>query len=847
MYVCNREKVTMHDPKNTLFTLAADFIQYTNRSVFLTGKAGTGKTTFLKYIRQNTTKQTAVVAPTGVAAINAGGVTINSFFQLPFTPFIPASRGFQQNGDAVTDKHSLISRLKINNERRKVLQQLELLVIDEISMVRCDVLDAIDAVLRHFRSRHHEPFGGVQVLFIGDMFQLPPVARNEEWQILSQFYKSPYFFDSKVIEQQEPVHIEMTKIYRQTDQYFIDLLNMVRNNEMDEDGFNRLHKHYNPAFQPVKNDGYIILTTHNNKADTINNEELAKLTDKPVSYKAKISGEFYEKSFPADEVLQLKKGAQVMFVKNDKDKRYYNGKIGTITQLTNEMIHVQCKDEPAPIEVRIEKWENIRYTLNQTTQQVEEEEAGTFEQFPLRLAWAITIHKSQGLTFEKAIIDAGAAFAPGQVYVALSRCTSLQGIVLKSRITQSGLISDPHILQFAQQKNSANHLTGALYESKAKYQRTVLQLLFKFDTIVFQLTQLTKTVDDHLGAFNAETKPWLETIQLKLQAIEETAKKFEPQLLQLQKLELLPEQNEPLQQRIKAAADYFSQQLQSIIQSLPLSPAVTDSKLFAQEYNEELKGLHAQLSQKLYAINSCKNGFNLDEYNEQKNQFKLIPLNVNAYAGSTSGYRNDSPHPMLYKQLRQLRDVICKEEGDAPIYYIASGNTIDEMARYLPQTLEELRQVSGFGKIKIDKYGDRFLNIIKAYCEQHHLSSLIHTKDPKRQRKEKVPGAVKPDTKEETYKLHKDGKTISQIAKERNLTASTIEGHLAYFVQLGILSVEELLSKEKIILIEPALKSFEGGSIIPVKEQLGESVTYGEIKLVLASRDFIKSKNGTGL
>ena len=386
----------MYDAENTLFALAADFIQYTNRSVFLTGKAGTGKTTFLKYIRQSTIKQTAIVAPTGVAAINAGGVTIHSFFQLPFTPFIPGvsregrkSASWQEGLDAGSssglsdsrtsdfrssghpdspssiDKHALIGRIKLNGERRKVLQQLELLVIDEISMVRCDVLDAIDAVLRHFRNRYQEPFGGVQLLFIGDMFQLPPVVPNEQWEILSQFYNSPYFFDSRVIAQQEPVHIELNKIYRQNEQHFIDLLNKVRNNIMDEEGFELLNKHYNPNFLPKKDDGYITLSTHNYKADAINAEELARLTDKPVTYTATVTGEFFEKAYPADEKLLLKKGAQVMFIKNDKDKerRFYNGKIGVITKLTNDVIHVQCKGETDEIEVKKEKWESIRLSL----------------------------------------------------------------------------------------------------------------------------------------------------------------------------------------------------------------------------------------------------------------------------------------------------------------------------------------------------------------------------------------------------------------------------------------------------------------------------------------------------
>ncbi|HVX52066.1 MAG TPA: helix-turn-helix domain-containing protein [Chitinophagaceae bacterium] len=834
MFVKTRQQ-PMQQATNTLFTLAADFIQYTNRSVFLTGKAGTGKTTFLKHIRSTTPKQTVVVAPTGVAAINAGGVTIHSFFQLPFTPFVPGHKGFSRD-ETIVDRHALISRLKINSERKKVFRQLELLVIDEISMVRCDVLDAVDAVLRHFRNKPAEPFGGVQVLYIGDMFQLPPVVPDNEWQILSAFYSSPYFFDSKVIEQQEPVHIELNKVYRQSDQYFIELLNMVRNNEMTEASFAELNKLYKPSFNPGSDAGYITLSTHNNKADAINSEELTRIGSKAVNYKANITGDFSEKSYPADEVLQLKNGAQVMFTRNDKEKRYYNGKIGIITELGAEVIKVQCKDEPEPIEVKRETWENIRYTLNNASQQVEDEVVGTFEQFPLRLAWAITIHKSQGLTFEKAIIDAGAAFAPGQVYVALSRCTTMQGIVLKSQVTARGIISDPHINRFAAQKQSANSLSAQLASSKGLHERKTIREVFTLSAIARQAEDIIKVVDEHPTSFNAEARPWLQGINAGIAALYETARKFEAQLMQLFTEDVPIPAHELLQQRIIKASAYFVPQLQSILQQLPASPAVTDSRTFATEYNEELNQLHALISQKIHHISLCTNGFDATLFSEQKNKLAVTPLQVNAHAGAKGYYKTNNPHLALYMQLKELRDEICREE-DAPIYIIAKSETLDEMARYLPQTPDELKQVSGFGKAKIEKYGSRFLKFISDYSVKNNLSSQIHTKESKKQKKEKLPAtSSKPDTREETYKLHKDGKSIEQIAKERNLTVSTIEGHLAHYVQKGILNIHEVVTREKFLLIEPLTRSFEGGSITPIKTQLGDSVSWGEIKLVLASK-----------
>ena len=392
-----------YDLNNEMFRFATELVNQSSRNIFLTGKAGTGKTTFLKYIRESCPKQIAVVAPTGVAAINAGGVTIHSFFQLPISPFIPETKGFTNKNNDQNNPHSLLSRQRLTSEKKKVLQELELLIIDEISMVRCDTMDAIDLVLRHVRNRHHKRFGGVQVLFIGDMYQLPPVIPEQEWSVLSEYYNSPYFFDSHVIKEDQPVCIEFNKIYRQSEEKFINLLNRVRNNELDAEGMNLLESRHKPLFRRNKQGGYIILTTHNYKADSTNANELQQLNGKLFSFQAEITGEFSEKAYPADEMLQLKEGAQVMFIKNDseKSKRYFNGKIGIVTKLGEEKIFVQCKDEPDEIEVKKEKWENIRYTLNKNTRRLDEEILGSFTQYPLRLAWAITIHKSQGLTFEK--------------------------------------------------------------------------------------------------------------------------------------------------------------------------------------------------------------------------------------------------------------------------------------------------------------------------------------------------------------------------------------------------------------------------------------------------------------
>jgi DNA-binding CsgD family transcriptional regulator len=836
------------DTSNSQFQLAADFINYTNRSVFLTGKAGTGKTTFLKYIKQHSCKQIAVVAPTGVAAINAGGVTIHSFFQLPFTPFVPETKGFGKEEESI-DKHYLLGRLRITTERRKLFQQLELLVIDEISMVRADVLDAIDTVLRYFTYKKHEPFGGVQLLLIGDMYQLPPVVKEEEWNILSQYYESPFFFSSKVMQQHQPAFVELNKIYRQTDSTFIHLLNKVRNSALDKDAFKLLQQLFNPSFQLKKEEGYITLTTHNYKADAINKNELEKLTTEAHFFKAIIEKDFSEKSYPADENLQLKIGSQVMFIKNDTErtKRYFNGKIGIVEKIENNIIFVQCSSDPI-IEVKRYRWENIRYTVNNKTQKIEEEVIGAFTQFPLRLAWAITIHKSQGLTFEKAVIDAGQAFAAGQVYVALSRCTNLQGIVLLSSIANTSLRTDERIEQFSNSQQP-DVLNEALITAKRNYQTQLLQQLFNIDVIIQQCAALIKYVEENNTGFNNTAISFLKQTETLLLNEQEVFKKFELQLQQLLLQHYLPEENTFLQQRISKAAGYFEIQLQNIIQHIQHSPAETDSKQHALHYNEAIKELFTALQLQKYLIAGCKNRFAVDTYFELKKNFELPAFFVNAYAVANSNKKTNSPHPLLHQQLRKMRDSIC-ETGQLPVYIVANSKSIDEMAQYLPQSITDLKKISGFGEAKAEKYGSKFLNIIQHYCNEHGLTSLIHEMPVKKEKKPKA-STAKTDTKNETYQLFKKGKAIAAIAAERNLAVSTLESHLSHYVLTGALNINELLSKEKLIKIESALHEYKPeNGVTVIKQKLGDGISYGEIKWVLAWKEFNKARqqqNITGL
>ncbi len=539
---------------NDVFLLAEKFISETSRCIFLTGKAGTGKTTFLRHIKEATTKNTVVVAPTGVSAIHAGGTTLHSFFQLPFTPFVPVD---ERGGYNLGDRYKLLKESKIDGEKKVLLRELELLIIDEISMVRCDVLDAVDIVLRHFRGKEHLPFGGVQVLFIGDLFQLPPVMPDQDWRVLQPFYKSSFFFDAYVIKEARPVCLELRKIYRQQDPFFIEVLNRVRNNDVAREHLMVLNERYQPDFKPAPEEKFVTLTTHNYKADAINTRELNALSGPEVSYEGVVEGDFSERSFPTDRILNLKVGAQVMFIKNDMERirRYYNGRIGTVTRLENDKIWVQCEFDEPEIEVIRDMWRNVRYSWNPSARQVEEEELGTFTQYALRLAWAVTIHKSQGLTLENVIIDAGQSFAPGQVYVALSRCTTLSGIVLHSRILPSSIQTDPRVVEFASRHQPPESLQPLLQQ--ARLDHIVLGLLTIFDLDILRLEILDLRKKTHKRK-SVEKQPFDDRMDLLLERLfrqQQVAMRFRQQLQEL----MNDARYDQIPSRVEAAVTYFNE------------------------------------------------------------------------------------------------------------------------------------------------------------------------------------------------------------------------------------------------------------------------------------------------
>ena len=544
--------------ENYEFELAEQFALQTNKHFFLTGKAGSGKTTLLKKIAKQTTKNFVVVAPTGVAAINAGGVTIHSQFNLPLTSFIPTSDSVNLN--LVTNRRALMEHMQFRKDKRKVIQEMELLIVDEISMVRADILDAIDFVLRKVR-RREKPFGGVQVMLIGDMHQLPPVVKEPEWQILKNYYASPYFFDSLVWKQLDAAEIELKKIYRQSDARFLRLLNNIRHQELDEDDYEELKKRYNPGFRPTE-EGYILLATHNNKVNAVNEGELKKLEGRPYAFEAEVSGDFPEHIYPCEKYLQLREGAQVMFTRNDAvDGKYFNGKLAVVTKIDSENITVAFQNNKEEYLVKKEIWENISYTVDQSKDKINKDVIGTFTQYPLRLAWAITIHKSQGLTFDKVIIDAGSSFAAGQVYVALSRCRTLDGIVLHSLITQNSLHGDEKITNFSEAHHGERELEEQLNQAKHEYANDQLKRLFDFNKLRERVGDWKELLFEKDFPDKEKALTLFENIALQIETIVTTSEKFEPQLERL----LVDYNNSrntfALKERSAKAIEYFTENI----------------------------------------------------------------------------------------------------------------------------------------------------------------------------------------------------------------------------------------------------------------------------------------------
>jgi hypothetical protein len=820
----------METVENPQLQLAFDFVEQTGTSLFLTGKAGTGKTTFLHTLKKRSPKRMIVVAPTGVAAINAGGVTIHSFFQLPFGPRVPGG----DHGVPVGAQKAPRAVHRFSRNKIAILKSLDLLVIDEISMVRADLLDGVDEVLRRFRDRD-KPFGGVQLLMIGDLHQLAPVVKDDEWRILKDHYETVFFFSSRALRETRMVTIELKHIYRQSDAVFIDLLNKVRQNELDAATLSALNKRYLPDSQGDPHEGYITLTTHNYQAVEINRSKLATLKENPHTNTARVEGDFPEYSYPTDHELTLKKGAQVMFVKNDgsREKLFYNGKIGTVTAIHDDIVVVECGGDPSPIQVECVTWQNTRYTLDAATKAIQEEVTGSFTQYPLKLAWAITIHKSQGLTFEKAIIDAGAAFAHGQVYVALSRCKTLDGLVLSSPITSRCVKNDLEVSRFAVAAERDRPDAALLENLKTDYQQALLMELFDFEVVRRKLFHCMKLVQSNRAVLQESDRTVFDAMGGPVENdLFNVSLNFKNELRQLLAgPSVSVEENAALQSRVEKACAYFSARIETLFGKVPEDlEIVTDNTVLRKSLERAIGELREIAAIKIRCLKACRPRFSVKAYlaaralaaiESPEKKPRLVVKKGSSVQGS-------SAHPGLFDTLKAWRNEKAVELA-LPAYMVVQQKTLYELADRLPCSLDDLLKIKGIGKRKAERFGDEIIAMIRAFCGEKRIEKRAGDDIPE-VRPPDVP--LSADSKRVSLALHRSGMSIEEIAAHRGMAVSTIEGHLAFFVGTSELGLDRLVAPEKIASITDAFLSKGSGLLGPVKETLGDGVTYAELRFV---------------
>ena len=801
---------------NKEMQLAKKLIETTNENVFLTGNAGTGKTTFLNLLRTQTAKRMVVLAPTGVAAINAKGQTIHSFFQLPFTPFLPEYK--KEKGQIKKDK--------IN-----IFRTIDLLVIDEISMVRADLLDAIDDRLREYRKQKYSPFGGVQCLFIGDLQQLPPVVRDEDWALMQKHYSTPFFFSSKALQESSYVTIELKKIYRQADEKFISILNEVRNNHLSMESLNELNKHYLPEYEPKE--GEIFLTTHNKIADAFNEKKLNELEEESNIYNAIIKDRFPESMYPVDESLELKIGAQVMFTRNNREANYYNGKIGTIIDLSEHKITIKCKEDAFPIVAERETWENTEIKIDKESKDQYEEVVGSFSQFPLRLAWAITIHKSQGLTFDRAIIDAIASFSHGQVYVALSRCKSLDGMVLKSPIKLESIITDLNVTRYMQYEGErAANIEEALPQLQKRYMIVLLNEMFDFTDIhqifgrVFNMAQTGNPLHNLMPKLcdlvSAEYKSLTSEIV-------DVANKFRNQYTALVDAASNIYTDEHLQQRIKAAVGYFLGKLADIDIDIYNEDIELDNRSVEDAYNAQTAEFVKLVRIKTALLSAFKEQpFTTTSFLEARAKATL-DIEMGKLERTKADMTVAGVDPVLQHRLTIWRS--DKADG-GPLAYVMSMKTLQEIAARLPKSTEDMKTIPGLGTKRITKYGDEIVKIVRQFIadkrddkltdEEKELMTKASSKKTKSSKSSK---SSEPDTYQKTLILFKEGKSIQEIVDERSLSLGTIENHLTKLVYNCELKAEDVINESHLNMIDKILSKKTEISIHDLRKEIKERVS----------------------
>ena len=701
--------------KDVIFEMAERYVKATGRSVFLTGKAGTGKTTFLKYITQTTAKRFVVLAPTGVAAINAGGSTIHSFFQLPLCPYLPDVK------ELITEYQMPERYRSLRKERVKIIRTLDLLIIDEISMVRADLLDAVDMTLRKYR-HNDKPFGAVQLLMIGDAQQLSPVVKDSERQYMSQVYQSPYFFHSKALERLSYVTVELQKVHRQKDAEFLDILNAVREDRMTAQLLRKINERV--GVPPVRQeDGTepIRLTTHNVRADEVNSRKLAELPDDPSLFTAQIEGDFPEHSYPADEVLELKPGAQVMFIRNDSEGKYYNGKLAKVEKIAKGVVTVSDSNGEM-IDVTPVEWPNTQYELDDESGEICQNVVGTFRQLPLRIAWAITIHKSQGLTFDNVIIDAGAAFAFGQVYVALSRCRSLEGITLESPITSSGIYRDMHVAAFNEGFMPLEAVSCRVELEERGYAFDQYRSVFDFNGACSSLRYMLKLWRGVLS----ETYPELYAgMEAASKALHDAAKVADTFRQQLKNIESSQAQDDIyLKERLTKATGYFLPMIRTVRDAvMDIIGLEIDNKETKKKVNDVLEELLTEVDIIFNSLENFERGeFGIDTvcrvrtecHLQDRNLARRRKLRKVTRAADEPGIVNEE----LRDRLQQWRSDRFKADN-VPAYTIMHQSTLIQIATLIPSTRQELLAIKGFGEASFRKYGEQILEICSEYKKSH--------------------------------------------------------------------------------------------------------------------------------